>query len=135
MLVTGGRQEGVFVDPTILDRVSPAMRIYYEECFGPVASVIRVTDDDEAVSVANDTEYGLAAAVFSRDIARALEMAPAGDRHLPYQLGHHPRRAADAVRRRQGVGLRPFRRQGRDRRIHRTALDHHPARSRTDYPF
>ncbi len=74
-LVTGGRQDGVFVDPTILDRVTSAMRIYQEECFGPVASIIRVDGDDEAVTVANDTEYGLAAAVFSRDISRALEVA------------------------------------------------------------
>jgi len=74
-LVTGGRQEGVFVDPAILDNVSPAMRIYHEESFGPVASIIRVSGDDEAVSVANDTEYGLSAAVFSRDVGRALAIA------------------------------------------------------------
>ena len=74
-LVTGGRQEGVFVDPAILDNVSPAMRIYHEESFGPVASVIRVSGEDEAVSVANDTEYGLAAAVFSRNVSRALAIA------------------------------------------------------------
>ena len=74
-LVTGGRQEGVFVDPAILDNVSPATRIYHEESFGPVASIIRVSGDDEAVSVANDTEYGLSAAVFSRDVGRALAIA------------------------------------------------------------
>jgi vanillin dehydrogenase len=74
-LVTGGRQEGVFVDPAILDHVTPAMRIYHEECFGPVASIIRVKGDDEAVSVANDTEYGLVASIFSRDVARALALS------------------------------------------------------------
>lgn len=75
VVVTGGRQEGVFVDPTILDKVTSAMRLYYEESFGPIASVIRVADIDEAVSVANDTEYGLAAAVFGKDVARALTVA------------------------------------------------------------
>ncbi|MCG6858496.1 MAG: aldehyde dehydrogenase [Salaquimonas sp.] len=74
-LVTGGRQEGVFVDPTVLDRVSPDMRVYYEESFGPLASIIRVADVEEAVSVANDTEFGLAASIFSRDVARALDLA------------------------------------------------------------
>ncbi len=74
-LIAGGGQHGVFVDPTILADVIPTMRIYYEESFGPVASVIRVADEEEAVSVANDTEYGLAAAVFGRDIARALKVA------------------------------------------------------------
>jgi acyl-CoA reductase-like NAD-dependent aldehyde dehydrogenase len=74
-LVLAGRQQGVFVDPMILDHVTPGMRVYDEECFGPLASIIRVSGDDEAVTVANDTEYGLAAAVFSRDITRALSVA------------------------------------------------------------
>jgi acyl-CoA reductase-like NAD-dependent aldehyde dehydrogenase len=51
------------------------MRIYAEESFGPVACVVRVNGADEAVRVANDTEYGLSAAVFGRDIARAFEIA------------------------------------------------------------
>jgi acyl-CoA reductase-like NAD-dependent aldehyde dehydrogenase len=74
-LVAGGRQDGVFVDATILDRVAPSMRVYYEESFGPVASIIRYSHADEAVSIANDTEYGLAAAIYSRDVARALDLA------------------------------------------------------------
>jgi acyl-CoA reductase-like NAD-dependent aldehyde dehydrogenase len=74
-LALAGRQEGVFVDPVILDRVSPGMRVYDEECFGPMASIIRISGDDEAITVANDTEYGLAAAVFSRDVPRALAVA------------------------------------------------------------
>ncbi len=74
-LVAGGRQQGAALEPTILDGVTSNMRIYYEETFGPVASVIRYCDVEEAVSIANDTEYGLAAAVFGRDVARALDVA------------------------------------------------------------
>jgi acyl-CoA reductase-like NAD-dependent aldehyde dehydrogenase len=51
------------------------MRIYGEESFGPVKPIIRVADDEEAIAVANDTEYGLSAAVFSADIQRAMAVA------------------------------------------------------------
>lgn len=74
-LVAGGRLHGAHLDATILDGVTPNMRIYYEETFGPVACVVRYSDVDEAVSIANDTEYGLAAAVFGRDVSRALDVA------------------------------------------------------------
>jgi acyl-CoA reductase-like NAD-dependent aldehyde dehydrogenase len=74
-LVAGGRQKGAYLDATILDGIGPNMRIYYEETFGPVASIIRYADIDEAVSIANDTEYGLAAAVFGRDLGVALDVA------------------------------------------------------------
>ena len=61
--------------PTILNGVTPNMRIYYEESFGPSVSVIGVANDEEAIRTANDTEYGLTASVFSRNISRALGIA------------------------------------------------------------
>src|SRR5262249_4364283 len=74
-LVTGGEVRGTVMSATILDGVTPAMRIYAEESFGPVAVVLRARDLDDAVRIANDTEYGLAAAVFGRATARALAAA------------------------------------------------------------
>jgi acyl-CoA reductase-like NAD-dependent aldehyde dehydrogenase len=74
-LVAGGKRNGPMMQATLLDGVTPAMRIYNEESFGPVKSVIRVKDADEAVKIANDTEYGLSAAVFGQDIQRALSVA------------------------------------------------------------
>jgi acyl-CoA reductase-like NAD-dependent aldehyde dehydrogenase len=55
--------------------VTPAMRIFEEESFGPVVSVIRVDGEAEAVRVANDTEYGLSASVYTKDIGRGLRVA------------------------------------------------------------
>jgi acyl-CoA reductase-like NAD-dependent aldehyde dehydrogenase/ABC-type branched-subunit amino acid transport system ATPase component len=75
VLCAGGKAEGTIVEATLLDRVTPAMQIYTEESFGPVVSVIRVGSIDEAVRVANDTEYGLSASVFGRDVNRALAVA------------------------------------------------------------
>ncbi|RWX67628.1 aldehyde dehydrogenase [Mesorhizobium sp. M4B.F.Ca.ET.089.01.1.1] len=74
-LVAGGKRTGTVVDATLLDHVTPSMRVYAEESFGPVKPVIRVKGEDEAVRVANDTEYGLSSAVFSRDIKRAMAVA------------------------------------------------------------
>lgn len=74
-LVAGGKRTGTVVDATLLDHVTPSMRVYTEESFGPVKPVIRVKGEDEAVRVANDTEYGLSSAVFSRDIKRAMAVA------------------------------------------------------------
>jgi acyl-CoA reductase-like NAD-dependent aldehyde dehydrogenase len=74
-LVAGGKRTGTVVEATLLDHVTPAMRVYAEESFGPVKPVIRVKGEDEAVRIANDTEYGLSSAVFSRDIRRAMAVA------------------------------------------------------------
>ncbi|EJL50475.1 NAD-dependent aldehyde dehydrogenase [Rhizobium sp. CF122] len=75
VLAGGGDVNGTIVDATLLDRVTPAMRIYAEESFGPVVSVVRVGSIDEAVRVANDTEYGLSSAVFGKDVNRAMAVA------------------------------------------------------------
>jgi vanillin dehydrogenase len=74
-LLAGGQAEGPAFRPTVLFGVTPAMRIYHEESFGPLVSVIPVADADEAVAVANDTDYGLAGAVFTADVARGLAIA------------------------------------------------------------
>lgn len=74
-ILGGGALSGAIMQPTIVDRVSPAMKLYAEESFAPVVTVLRVDSDDEAVQRANDSEFGLSAAVFSRDIARAMGVA------------------------------------------------------------
>ncbi|MDE1996584.1 MAG: aldehyde dehydrogenase [Rhizobiaceae bacterium] len=75
VLVCGGHADGALVDATVVDYVTPAMRLYREESFGPLAAIIRVGSLDEAVTIANDNEYGLSSAVFSRDINQAMAVA------------------------------------------------------------
>ncbi|MGQ2905535.1 MAG: aldehyde dehydrogenase [Neoaquamicrobium sediminum] len=75
VLAAGGAIDGTVIQATVLDRVTPSMRIYGEESFGPVVTVVRVGSVDEAVRVANDTEYGLSSAVFGRNVNRALSVA------------------------------------------------------------
>ena len=74
-LLAGGEADGNLVAPTVLANVTADMRIYAEESFGPVVAIVPVDGDDEAVRVANDTEYGLAAAVFGADVDHALAIA------------------------------------------------------------
>lgn len=73
--LTGGHPDGVLASATVIDRVSVSMAIWREESFGPVVGVIRARDEMHAVELANDTEYGLSAAVFTRDIAKGLKVA------------------------------------------------------------
>lgn len=65
-----GLDKGYFVKPTVFDHVTPEMRIAREEIFGPVLSVLRVRDFEEALQVANDSEYGLSSSIFSNDATR-----------------------------------------------------------------
>ena len=74
-LLCGGKADNTLMPATLLDRVTPQMRIYHEETFGPVKAIVRVRNTEEAIACANDNEYGLSAAVFGRDVARALNVA------------------------------------------------------------
>jgi len=72
-VVTGGHRldrKGYFVHPTVLTNVDPAMRLYQQEIFGPVVTILPF-DDDEAVAMANDTTYGLAATAWTNNLSRA----------------------------------------------------------------
>lgn len=75
VLVCGGRAENTLMPATVLDRVTPAMRVYGEETFGPLKAIVRVPDTEAAIVTANDNAFGLSSAVFGRDIARAWNVA------------------------------------------------------------
>ncbi|BCA28985.1 aldehyde dehydrogenase [Metapseudomonas otitidis] len=75
VLLAGGECSGSVMQPVLLDRVTPAMRLYREESFGPVAVILRGQGDEELLRLANDSEFGLSAAIFSRDVSRALALA------------------------------------------------------------
>ena len=74
-LVDGGYGKGYFVQPTVFEEVERGMRIFREEIFGPVLSVLPFRDEDEAVSIANDTSYGLAGDIWSNSLTRIMKVA------------------------------------------------------------
>jgi phenylacetaldehyde dehydrogenase len=79
-VVTGGHAvagEGYFAEPTVLVNATPESRVMHEEIFGPVVSAVAFDTEDEALALANNTRFGLGAAVWTRDISRAHRMAAA----------------------------------------------------------
>lgn len=74
-VIAGGTADGLYLRPTVVRGVRPGMRLYSEESFGPVVSITEADGADDAVRIANDTEYGLSAAVFGRDVTAALDVA------------------------------------------------------------
>lgn len=73
--INGGAASGVLMPATVIDKVTPSMKLFRDESFGPVVAVIRARDEAHAIALANDTEYGLSAAVFTKDTARGLRVA------------------------------------------------------------
>jgi acyl-CoA reductase-like NAD-dependent aldehyde dehydrogenase len=73
--IIGGSSPDVLMPATVIDRVTPAHKLFRDESFGPVVAVIRARDEAHAIELANDTEYGLSAAVFTKDTARGLRVA------------------------------------------------------------
>ena len=75
VLLSGGKVDSVIMPATVLYHVTGAMNIYRDESFGPVVAMIRAQDEADAIRIANDSDYGLSAAVFTRDTARGLNVA------------------------------------------------------------
>ena len=73
--LNGGEADGVLMPAHVIDRVTPDMKLFRDESFGPVVGIVRARDEAHAIALANDTEYGLSASVFTRDTARGLRVA------------------------------------------------------------
>lgn len=75
VLLTGGTHEGNYYQPTVIKDVTPDMRIFYEESFGPVTSIIKARDAADAVRLCNDNEYGLSSSLLTNDLSKAMELS------------------------------------------------------------
>ena len=120
-VLVGGKAEGRCFQPTLLANVPAAAIFAREETFGPVAAVDVVEDAEEAVRRANATSYGLAAGILTGDSERDWPWPASPERDRARQRPAGPRRAADAVRGREGQRLGPLRRPRRPRGVHRAA--------------
>jgi acyl-CoA reductase-like NAD-dependent aldehyde dehydrogenase len=141
--VTGGRippqhNVGWFYEPTILTGVTPEMAICREECFGPVAAIMRVGDLDEAIRLANDSPFGLGASIFTTDLAEAHEAAERLEAGMVWV--NNPLIDNDALPfggwKASGLG-RELGRQGLEafRRSKMVVIDHKPAIQDWWYPY
>jgi aldehyde dehydrogenase (NAD+) len=74
-VLTGGTHQEQFYRPTVLAGVTDTMRIYHEESFGPIVSIIRAEDAEDALRIANDTSYGLSSAVITNDLQKAFDIS------------------------------------------------------------
>lgn len=102
LVIRGGTPDGPFFPPTLIDRADPAMPVCAEETFGPVAAVIRVAGDDEAINVANATSFGLGASVWTRSADRArrfIDSVEAGATFVNRVVASDPRLPIGGVKR------------------------------------
>ncbi len=74
-IIAGGKSDSVLMHATVLDKVTSDMAIYSEESFGPIVAIIRAEDEADAIRIANDSEYGLSSAIFTKDIAKGMKIS------------------------------------------------------------
>ena len=122
--VSGGEADGRLLPAHGAARRDPRHADLLRGVLRPAGHVIEVDGPDEAVAVANDTEYGLSAAVFSADVPPRWSSPSDRERDLPHQRHDRARRAPDALRRGQGQRLGALRRPRGAGGVHRAALDH-----------
>ena len=121
-VATGGHRHalgGTFYEPTVLTGVTTAMMVAKEETFGPVAPLFRFNTEQEAIAMANDTEFGLAAYMYTRDLARSWRVSEALEYGIVGLNTGIISTEVAPVRRRQGIGHGPRRLEVRDPRVHR----------------